>query len=78
MADESSLSVCCQQPLIALKGSKDISDSLKKPDRLKEKDWQNFGFSQTLYANLSKKQKEAIYANSVHPLLHANEMDQVF
>ncbi|KAH0897240.1 hypothetical protein HID58_046808, partial [Brassica napus] len=60
MADESSsLSVCCEQPLIALKGLTKL--------------W----FSQTLDANLSKKQKEATYANCVHPLLHANEMDQI-
>ncbi|CAH8362873.1 unnamed protein product [Eruca vesicaria subsp. sativa] len=75
LADESSLSVAVNN-LIALKGSKDVSDGLRKLDRLKEKDSQNFQLSQTLNAKLSQKHKEAIYANRILLLLHANKMDQ--
>ena len=77
LADESSLAVAVNN-LIALKGSKDVSDGLRKLDRLKEKDSQNFQLSQTLDAKLSQKHKEAIYANRVLLLLHANKIDQVF
>jgi len=63
--------------LVALKGSKDISDGLRKFDLLKDKDSQNFQLSQELDAKLSHKHKEAIYANRVLLLLHANKMDQV-
>lgn len=63
--------------LIALKGSKDISDGLRKFDRLKEKDSQNFQLSQALDAKLAQKHKEVIYANRVLLLLHANKIDQV-
>ncbi|CAN7129719.1 unnamed protein product [Brassica rapa subsp. narinosa] len=75
LADESSLAVAVNN-LIALKGSKDVSDGLRKLDRLKEKDSPNFQLSQTLDAKLSQKHKEAIYANRVLLLLHANKMDQ--
>ncbi|WZZ68229.1 hypothetical protein YC2023_079599 [Brassica napus] len=75
LADESSLAVAVNN-LIALKGSKDVSDGLRKLDRLKEKDSQNFQLSQTLDAKLSQKHKEAIYANRVLLLLHANKIDQ--
>ncbi|CAN6937651.1 unnamed protein product [Brassica oleracea] len=75
LADESSLAVAVNNR-IALKGSKDVSDGLRKLDRLKEKDSQNFQLSQTLDAKLSQKHKEAIYANRVLLLLHANKIDQ--
>lgn len=63
--------------LIALRGPKDVSDSLRKLDRLKEKDAQNFQLSHGLDLKLSPKQRETIYANRVLLLLHANRMDQV-
>ncbi|CAN6996127.1 unnamed protein product [Brassica oleracea var. botrytis] len=75
LADEPSLAVAVNN-LIALKGYKDISDSLGKLDQLKEKDSQTFQLSQTLDAKLSQKHKEAIYANSVLLLLHTNKIDQ--
>ncbi|CAD5316566.1 unnamed protein product [Arabidopsis thaliana] len=74
LADES-LAVAVNN-LVALKGSKDISDGLRKFDLLKDKDSQNFQLSQELDAKLSHKHKEAIYANRVLLLLHANKMDQ--
>lgn len=64
--------------LVALKGPKDVSDSLRKLDRIKEKDTQNFQLAHVLDLKLSSKQKEAIYANRVLLLLHANKMDQVY
>ncbi|EOA33342.1 hypothetical protein CARUB_v10020124mg [Capsella rubella] len=73
--DEPTLAVAVNN-LIALKGSKDISDGLRKFDRLKEKDSQIFQLSQALTAKLSQKNKEVIYANRVLLLLHANKMDQ--
>ncbi|KAJ0242907.1 Signal recognition particle subunit SRP72 [Hirschfeldia incana] len=76
LADEPSLAVAVNN-LVALKGSKDISDSLGKLDQLKEKDSQTFQLSQTLDAKLSQKHKEAIYANRVLLLLHSNKMDQL-
>ena len=63
--------------LIALKGSKDVSDGLRKLDRLKDQDSQIFKLSQALDAKLSQKHKEAIYAKRVLLLLHANKIDQV-
>ncbi|XP_044491004.1 signal recognition particle subunit SRP72 [Mangifera indica] len=75
LADESSLAVAVNN-LVALKGPKDVSDSLRKLDRIKEKDTQNFQLARVLDLKLSSKQKEAIYANRVLLLLHANKMDQ--
>ncbi|KAG7979909.1 hypothetical protein I3843_05G154300 [Carya illinoinensis] len=75
VSDESSLAVAVNN-LIALKGSKDVSDSLRKLDRLKEKDLQNFHLARGLDLKLSLKQREAIYANRVLLLLHANKLDQ--
>ena len=63
--------------LIAVKGPKDISGSLRKLDRLKEKDSQKFQLAHAIDLKLSPKQKEKIYANRVLLLLHANKMDQV-
>lgn len=74
LADESSLAVAVNN-LIALKGPKDVNDSLKKLDRIKEKDMQNFQLAHILDLKLSPKQREAIYANRVLLLLHANKMD---
>lgn len=76
LADESSFAVAVNN-LIALKGSKDVSDNLRKLDRLKEQDAQAFQLARGL-DKLSPKQKEAIYANRVLLLLHTNKMDQVF
>ncbi|CAN7053270.1 unnamed protein product [Brassica rapa subsp. trilocularis] len=75
IVDESSLAVAVNN-LIALKGSKDVSDGLRKLDRLKDQDSQVFKLSQALDAKLSQKHKEAIYANRVLLLLHANKIDQ--
>lgn len=76
LADESSLAVAVNN-LIALKGPKDVSDGLRKLDRLKEKDSQNFQLAHGLNLKLSPKQREAVYANRVLLLLHANRLDQV-
>ncbi|XP_075649755.1 uncharacterized protein LOC142620240 [Castanea sativa] len=75
LADESSLAVAVNN-LIALKGPKDVSDGLQKLDRLKEKDSQNFQLAHGLNLKLSPKQREAVYANRVLLLLHANRLDQ--
>nr|VDD63494.1 unnamed protein product [Brassica oleracea] len=75
IVDESSLAVAVNN-LIALKGSKDVSDGLRKLDRMKDQDSQIFKLSQALDAKLSQKHKEAIYANRVLLLLHANKIDQ--
>lgn len=63
--------------LISIKGPKDVSDGLKKFDRLKEKETQNFQLARGLDMKLSPSQREAIYANRILLLLHANKMDQV-
>lgn len=75
LADEPSLAVAVNN-LIALKGPKDVSDGLRKLDRLKEKDSQNFQLAHGLNLKLSPKQREAVYANRVLLLLHANRLDQ--
>ncbi|KAM1633553.1 hypothetical protein ACFXTN_010595 [Malus domestica] len=75
MADEVSLGVAVNN-LIALRGPRDVSDGLKKLDRLKDKDKQNFYLTPGLDNKLSPKQKESIYVNRVLLLLHANKMDQ--
>ncbi|KAJ8758902.1 hypothetical protein K2173_002681 [Erythroxylum novogranatense] len=74
LADESTFAVAVNN-LIALKGQKDVSDSLRKLDRLKEQDAPNFQLSRGL-DKLSPKQRETIYANRVLLLLHANKLDQ--
>ncbi|KAJ6382550.1 hypothetical protein OIU77_031072 [Salix suchowensis] len=74
LADESSFAIAVNN-LIALKGSKDVSDNLRKLDRLKEQDASAFQLARGL-DKLSPKQKEAIYTNRVLLLLHANKMDQ--
>ncbi|CAH8257390.1 unnamed protein product [Arabidopsis lyrata] len=77
LGDELTIAVAVNN-LVASKGSKDISDGLRKFDRLKEKDSQNFQLSQDLDAKLSQKNKEAIYANRVLLLLHANKIAQSY
>lgn len=76
LADESSVAVAVNN-LIASKGAKEVSDSLRKLDRLKEKDSQNFQLARGIDLKLSPKQREAIYTNRVLLLLHANRLDQV-
>lgn len=78
LADEPSLAVATNN-LIALKGPKDISDSLRKLDRLIEKGsgTRSFQLAHGLDLKLSPKQKEAIYTNRMLLLLHSNKMDQV-
>ncbi|XP_015957825.1 uncharacterized protein LOC107481981 [Arachis duranensis] len=75
MADESSIAVAVNN-LVSLRGPKDVSDSLRKLDRLKDKEAQNFRLASELDLKLPAKEKEAIYANRVLLLLHANKMDQ--
>lgn len=79
LVDESSLAVAINN-LVALKGPKDISDSLRKLDRLIEKGSKasSFQLSNGLESKLSAKQRETIYTNRVLLLLHSNRMDQVF
>lgn len=73
--DEASRAVAINN-LIALKGPKDVSDGLKKLDRLKDRGVQNFQLARGLDQKLSQRQKEAVYLNRVLLLLHANKMDQ--
>ena len=78
LADESSLAVASNN-LVSLKGPKDVSDSLRKLDRLIEKGSrpQIFQLARGLDLKLSPKQREAIYANRALLLLHSNRTDQV-
>ncbi|XP_015058437.1 signal recognition particle subunit SRP72 [Solanum pennellii] len=77
LADESSLAVAVNN-LIALKGPKDVSDGLRKLDKLIEKSDgpEKFQLARGLDLKLSQKQSEAIYTNRVLLLLHSNKMDQ--
>ncbi|XP_014506927.1 signal recognition particle subunit SRP72 [Vigna radiata var. radiata] len=75
MADESSIAVAVNN-LVSLKGPKDVSDSLRKLDRLKDKESQSFRLAPSLDLKLSAKEKEAIYANRILLLLHANKIEQ--
>ncbi|KAI8022780.1 Signal recognition particle subunit SRP72 [Camellia lanceoleosa] len=77
LADESSLAVASNN-LVSLKGPKDVSDSLRKLDRLIEKGSgpQIFQLARGLDLKLSPKQREAIYANRALLLLHSNRIDQ--
>lgn len=79
LADPPSLAVATNN-LIALKGTKDVSDGLKKLDRLKEASsgTQQFQLAHALDLKLSSRQKEAIYSNRLLLLLHSNKLDQVF
>ncbi|GFZ21174.1 SRP72 RNA-binding domain-containing protein [Actinidia rufa] len=77
LADESSLAVATNN-IVSLKGPKDVSDSLRKLDRLIEKGSEppSFHLARGLDLKLSSKQREAIYGNRVLLLLHSNKMDQ--
>ncbi|XP_065873655.1 uncharacterized protein [Euphorbia lathyris] len=74
LEDELSSAVAVNN-LVALKGTRDVSDNLRKLDRLKAKDAQGFQLSDAL-EKLSARQREAIYVNRVLLLLHSNKMDQ--
>ena len=78
LADASSLAVATNN-LIALRGTKDTSDSLRKLDRLMEKTGgaRQFQLANGLNFKLSQRQKEAIYSNHLLLLLQANKLDQV-
>ncbi|WMV08658.1 hypothetical protein MTR67_002043 [Solanum verrucosum] len=77
LADESSLAVAVNN-LIALKGPKDVSDGLRKLDKVIEKSDgpEKFQLARGLDLKLSQKQREAIYTNRVLLLLHSNKMDK--
>ncbi|KAL0459240.1 UNVERIFIED_CONTAM: Signal recognition particle subunit SRP72 [Sesamum latifolium] len=77
LADESSLAVAISN-LIALKGPKDVSDGLRKLDKLIEKGEGplTFHLARGLDLKLSQKQREAIYVNRMLLLLHSNKLDQ--
>ncbi|KAI3461093.1 hypothetical protein Pfo_017756 [Paulownia fortunei] len=77
LADESSLAVSISN-LIALKGPKDVSDGLKKLDKLIEKGEGplSFQLARGLDLKLSQKQSEALYMNRLLLLLHSNKVDQ--
>lgn len=78
LADASSLAVATNN-LIALKSTKDVSDSLRKFDKLIEKTGvpKHFQLANGLDFKLSARQKEALYSNRVLLLLQANKIDQV-
>ncbi|KAL3647586.1 hypothetical protein CASFOL_008554 [Castilleja foliolosa] len=77
LADESSLAVAINN-LIAYKGPKDVSDGLRKLDKLVEKGEGplTFHLARGLDLKLSQKQREAIYVNRLLLLLHSNKLDQ--
>ncbi|KAL8527529.1 hypothetical protein ACS0TY_005393 [Phlomoides rotata] len=77
LPDESSHAVAISN-LIALKGHKNVSDSLKKLDELIEKGEGplTFRLARDLDLKLSQKQREAIYVNRLLLLLHSNKVDQ--
>ncbi|KAK4441467.1 Signal recognition particle subunit SRP72 [Sesamum alatum] len=77
LADESSLAVSISN-LIALKGPKDVSDGLRKLDKLIEKGEGplTFQLARGLDLRLSLKQREAIYVNRLLLLVHSNKLDQ--
>lgn len=77
LADETSLAVA-KSNLIALKGPKDVSDGLRKLDKLIVKgEGPTFSLASGLDLKLSPKQREAIYVNRLLLLLHSNKLDQV-
>ncbi|KAL7113420.1 hypothetical protein ACP275_04G059400 [Erythranthe tilingii] len=78
LADVSSLALALSN-LIALKGPKDVSDGLRKLDKLIEKREGpplTFHLARDLDVKLSQKQREAIYVNRLLLLLHSNKLDQ--
>ncbi|CAN1152927.1 Signal recognition particle subunit SRP72 [Linum perenne] len=72
--DLSSLSVAVNN-LVAERGPKEVSDSLKKLELLKEQGITDYRLASAL-DKLSPKQRETIYANRLLLLIHANKMDQ--
>lgn len=79
LSDASSLAVATNN-LISLRGTKDVSDSLRRLDRLIEKgtDARQFQLANSLDFKLSTRQKESLYANRLLLLLQANRLDQVY
>ncbi|KAG6409610.1 hypothetical protein SASPL_127650 [Salvia splendens] len=76
LADETSLAVA-KNNLVALKGPKDVSDGLRKLDKLIVKgEGPTFSLASGLDLKLSPKQREAIYVNRLLLLLHSNKLDQ--
>ncbi|KAG9132792.1 hypothetical protein Leryth_014055 [Lithospermum erythrorhizon] len=77
LADESSLAVAINN-VTSLRGPKDVSDSLKKLDKLIDKadGHQTVRLTQVLELKLSVKQKESIFINRSLLLLHSNKLDQ--
>ncbi|WOL08802.1 signal recognition particle subunit SRP72-like [Canna indica] len=77
LSDYSSLAVATNN-LIALRGTKDVSDSLRRLDRLIEKGTgvKKFQLANGLDFKLSTRQKESLYSNRLLLLLQANRMDQ--
>ncbi|KAH6824370.1 SRP72 RNA-binding domain-containing protein [Perilla frutescens var. hirtella] len=76
LADETSLAVA-KSNLVALKGPKDVSDGLRKLDKLIVKgEGPTFSLASGLDLKLSPKQREAIYVNRLLLLLHSNKLDQ--
>ncbi|THU52609.1 hypothetical protein C4D60_Mb10t05760 [Musa balbisiana] len=77
LSDASSLAVAANN-LIALRGTKDVSDSLRRLDRLIEKGAgaKQFQLANGLDVKLSTRQKESLYSNRLLLLLQANRMDQ--
>ncbi|XP_020577004.1 signal recognition particle subunit SRP72-like [Phalaenopsis equestris] len=77
LADASSLAIATNN-LISLRGTKDASDSLRKLDRLIEKDQNSklFKLASGLDFKLSQRQKESLYSNRLLLLLQTNKMDQ--
>lgn len=79
LSDASSLAVATNN-LISLRGTKDVSDSLRRLDRLIEKGTgaRQFQLANSLDFKLSTRQKESLYANRLLLLLQANRLDQVY
>ncbi|KAJ0971066.1 hypothetical protein J5N97_019025 [Dioscorea zingiberensis] len=77
LADASSLAVATNN-IVALKGTKDVADSLRKLDRLIEKagGTQHVQLANGLDYKLFPRQKEALYSNRLLLLLQANRLDQ--
>ncbi|KAI0491285.1 hypothetical protein KFK09_025545 [Dendrobium nobile] len=77
LADASSLAIATNN-LIALRGTKDASDSLRKLDKLIEKDDGSkfFKLASGLDFKLSHRQRESLYSNRLFLLLQTNKMDQ--
>lgn len=77
-ADQPSIAVASNN-LIAIRGARDLFDSLKKTDKLLEKrgTGQKLQFAEGLEYRLAAKQKEAISFNRCLLLLHSSKLEQV-